>query len=321
MSDSRSPLFEEGTSKIIFSLLSRFTEQEKKICFSKENFEITHQRKYHFYIARCIITSLSLVTWTPTLKSWAQMAKSKNNGQFPWTVSWCFATHKMETSITCNEVSKILLNLQNENNPFGLENALYLFIYFSATLSLLSNFENSYKWTSLFYSLAERYREERFKIKLKGILSGSAGQLKHQTSLDKMNLKRVLSLSLLSSYYLEFTVHPPPHNLSQMNLNRFCLRISIIVFLFLVTSFFSLLSCLSLKSPPPRLSFVFESVLVCASNTLVSYFNTYLTFLCFQLYRSLYYLLTCRSAQARTRALLVNCSISVTWSRSTINIY
>lgn len=74
-----------------------------------------------------------------------------------------------------------------------------------------------------------------FKTNLKEILSGSVGQLKHQTLLDLMNPKFVLPVSLLFSYYLELTLPPPPLSIQ---INRFCLRISIIVFLFLLTSFF-----------------------------------------------------------------------------------
>lgn len=95
---------------------------------------------------------------------------------------------------------------------------------------------------------------------LKEILSVSFGQLKHQTLLELMNPKFVLLYSPLFSYYLEIPLLP----LLQISLHtsRFCLRLSIIVFLFLPTSFIFLHSCLSLKPLPPTPGFNFHSVLL-----------------------------------------------------------
>lgn len=99
------------------------------------------------------------------------------------------------------------------------------------------------------------------KTNLKEILSASFGQLKHQALLELMNPKFVLLFSPLFSYYLELT-QLPFLLISLKAYKQILSKVSIIVFLFLPTSFIFLPSCLSLKPLPPTPGFNFQSVLL-----------------------------------------------------------
>ena len=130
-----------------------------------------------------------------------------------------------------------------------------------------------------------------------------------------MNPKFVLLYSPLFSYYLELT-QLPFLLISLKAYKQILSKASIIVFLFLPFLIF-LPSCLSLKPLPPTPGFNFQSVLLSHHACLLFQFLVF----CFQLHSFLCYLLTCRPTQTRTCVLRVSCSVSVTYSRSTVNIY
>lgn len=106
LANSRNSIVVHWINKV-FSLLNPFIEQEENL-FCKTEFW-NNQTHLSLYIARCI-TPLNVVIWTLILKSWSQVAKSK---KFSWIALLMFCHPKNGTSITCEQVSKILFNSQN----------------------------------------------------------------------------------------------------------------------------------------------------------------------------------------------------------------